>query len=118
MNANDLLDLLESKKQRRSEKVRHLGLDHQPVIYEIYAAEKNEIQKRLDATEDFEQKQDVVLEVVIRSMCGWDDSGEITEEHRERFLSVYSTEVILELYKCICDFGYLHEQGIVQAKKS
>lgn len=118
MNVDQLIGLLESNKQRRSEKVRHLNLKHQPVIHEVTVAEKEEIQKKLTEAKTVEDKDTVVIEVVIRSMCGWDEAGEVTPDHIKHIKSIYSSDVIIELYKCIVDFSYLGEQAIVKAKKS
>lgn len=116
MNADKLLDLLRSKNNRRQEKVTHLGLDHQPVIYELMVSEKEEIQKRINEAETAEEKHDIAIETVIKSMCGWDDAGEVTQEHIDGLKQVYSADVIVELYQCVADFGYLGEQGIAKAK--
>lgn len=118
MDANSLIDLLKEKKQRRSEKVRHLGLDHQPVIYEMTVSEKLAVQAEIDAATDVDQQHDIVIKTVIKSMCKWDESGEITQEHIDALKDIYSSDVIIELYRCISDFGYLGEQGIDKAKKS
>ena len=118
MNVDDLLGLLEDKKQRRSEKVRHLSLDHQPLIHEIYVSEKEQVQKDMDASETAEDRDLVLIETIIKSMCGWDDVKEISQEHIERFKSVYSGDVMVELYKCIVDFSYLGEKGVGAAKKN
>lgn len=118
MKPEELLSLLESKKQRRNEKIRHLGLDHQPIIYEIMAAEKMEIQKELKAAKKEEEKDAVIYRAVIRSMCGWDGADEVTDEQINRFKALYSESVILEIYRCISDFNYLHEKAVVDAKKN
>jgi dephospho-CoA kinase len=118
MNIDELLGVLESKKQRRSEKVRHLGLESPPLIYEITVAEKEAIHKAMDKCESVEVRDDLLMETVMKSMCGWDDVKAISAEQIERFKSVYSADVMIELYKCIVDFSYLGEKGVVAAKKS
>lgn len=117
---DDLIALLKDRKQRRQEKIRHLKLDHQPIIYEITVAEKEEIRDRIDAAESPEERDKVVMETVIRSMCGWDgdDAANVTDDHINGLKEVYSADVILEIYRCIVDFSYLDEKGINGAKKS
>jgi len=119
MNANDLMSLLESKKERRCEKVTHLGLDHQPIIYEITVAEKAEINARLKACEEDDEASDlVVIETIIKSMCGWDEAGEVTSEHINQFKTIYSAAVITDLFLCVSNFNYLGDKGITTAKKN
>jgi len=119
MNANKLLELLESKKQRRSEKITHLGLEHQPIIYEITVAEKKLVNDRIEACKEDDDAIDaVVIETIIKSMCKWDQAGEVTIEHVEQFKAIYSASVITELFLCVSNFNYLGEKGIATAKKS
>jgi len=118
MNVDDLLGILEEKKQRRSEKVRHLGLDHQPLIYEITVSEKEAIHKEMDGCDSNAARDQVLLETVIKSMCGWDGVKKITAAQMKRFKSVYSDAVVVELYKCIVDFTYMGEKGVLAAKKN
>lgn len=118
MDANGLISLLKDNKQRRNEKVRHLGLDHQPVIHELMVSEKLELEARLASEGCPDKQHDIVIDTVIRSMCGWDDAGDITQDHIDALKDVYSSEIIIELYRCIVDFGYLGEQGIATAKKN
>lgn len=118
MKPNDLISLIKDKHKRRTEKIRHLKLEHQPIISEITVAEKEEIHARIDSCESIEERDRIVMEVVIRSLCGWDEVGEITDENIEDFKQVYSSDIVIELYRCIVDFSYLDEKGINAAKKS
>jgi len=118
MDANTLLELLESKRQRRSEKITHLNLKHPPLIHEITVTEKQEVTDEIASCESVDDKHKVVEKTVIRSMCGWDEAGEITDDHIKHLEGLYSGDVIIEIYKCVVDFGYLGEQGISKAKKN
>jgi len=118
MDVDQLLGVLEENNTRRSKKVTNLELSHQPVIYEITVAEKEAHRKHHESLETEIERENDVMKVIIRSMCEWDKSGEITQEHIDKFKAIYSPDVVWELYRSILDFGYMGPEGVAAAKKS